>query len=202
MGRGWKRVEQFLLQLGNVMEQLSLEMYYWRFDQRHFYGNADQFSELCQKLHQLRSVQLTINVQLFDELTDDTVAGFTRSFRTAYWLDGPLGRVCVAVDLHRLYKVVQINSVPYAFSGTSLIRTVDFVNVQFNTQEEHCSALDVPGLLESTWTGFERVMITFDVKQSVPLAFLRALQSARGKSRFCWFPSRCHASLFQTNHYR
>ena len=95
MGRGWKRVEQFLLQLGDVMEQLSLEMYYWRFDQRHFYGNADQFSELCQKLHQLRSVQLTINVQLFDELTDDTVAGFTRSFRTAYWLDGPLGRaVC------------------------------------------------------------------------------------------------------------
>ena len=182
--RGWNCVEQFVSQLSDTIEELSMEMYYWHLDQLYFWKNADPFTDLCQKLHRLRSVNFSMSLQLQGEPSPDILAGFTRSFRTHYWLDGSFGRVNVAVDLHRLYNVVQISSLPYAFPWTCLLRSVDFVNVQFNTQEEQTSSMDPPTLLESSWMRFQRLAIKFDAKEPVPLTFLRALESAHANSRF------------------
>ena len=184
MGRGWNRVEQFVLRLADSLEELSLEMCYWYFDQPYFWTNGDPFTHLCQKLHRLRSVQFRMSVEILDGPSPSILAGFTQSFRTGYWLDGSLGRVNVAVDIHRLYNVVQIISLPYAFPGTCLLRSIDFVNVQFNTKDEgEYSPLDISVLLESLWTRFRRLAIEFNVDELIPLAFLRALQSMNAKSR-------------------
>lgn len=183
-GRGWNCIEQFVSQLSDTIEELSLELYYWHLDQPYFHSNADSFTDLCQKLHRLRSVNFRISLQVQGEPPSDILAGFTQSFRTYYWLDGPLGRVNVAVDLHRLFNVVQISSLPYAFPWTCVLRSVDFVNVQFNTPEEHISSMDTSIMLKSSWMRSERLAIKVDVKESVSLAFLRALQSAHTNSRF------------------
>ena len=184
MGRGWHRVEQFVLRSRDTIEELSLEMCYWHLDQPYFWKNADPFTDLCQKLHCLRSVQFRMSLQILGEPSPDILTGFTRSFQTHYWLDGSFGRVNVAVDLHRLYNVVQIISLPYAFPSTCLLRSIDFVNVQFNTKGEgKCSLLDISTLLESLWTRFRRLVIEFNVDELIPLSFLHALQSAHAKSR-------------------
>ena len=197
-GHGWNRVEKLILRLGDLMEKLTLTMHYCSSDAPYFLANADPFSEMCQKLHQLRSVRFNISVKLFIAPTRNNLAGFTRSFRTDYWLHGPLGRVCVSVDHHRIRNAVQIHSLPYNFSDILLERTVDFLDMQFNTQEEELSCpLDTARLLKSSLVDFVRLSVYFSAKESVPLAFLRALQSGHGKSRFLAAVA-CSSSLFQT----
>ena len=184
-GRGWNCIEQFVAQLHDTIEEFSLDLHYSRLDQAYFRSNADPFTDLCKKLHRLRSVKFSMLLRVHGEASlPDMLDEFTRSFRTPYWLDGPLGRVNVAVDTHRFDNLVQITSLPYAFPWTVLLRTVDFVNVQFNTQEEQTSSRDPPTMLESSWVPFRCVAIRLDVKELVPLAFLRALQSAHAKSKF------------------
>ena len=184
MGQGWHRVEQFVLRSRDTIEELSLEMCYWHLDQPYFWKNADPFTDLCQKLHRLRSVQFRMSLQILGEPPPDILAGFTRSFRTHYWLDGPLGCVNVAVDVHRIHNVVQIISLPYAFPSTCLLRSIDLVNVQFNARDEgECAPLNISALFESVWTRVQRLAIEFNVNELIPLSFLRALQSAHAKSR-------------------
>ena len=198
---GWNRVEKLILRLGDLMENLTLTMYYSSVDAPYFLLNADPFSEMCQKLHRLRSVHFNISLKLFIPPTWNNLAGFTRSFRTDYWLDGSLGRVCVGVNYHRIRNTVEIDSLPYNFPDIALKRTVDFIDMQFNTQdEERACPSDATRLLESSLVGFARLSVCFSDKESVPLAFLRALQSAHGKSRF-FVAVACSISLFQTKHW-
>ena len=159
-------------------------MYYWHCGHPHFRSNADPFTDLCRKLHRSRLVRSTINVQIYLEPPPHVLAGCTRSFRTDYWLDGPVIRVRVAVDLNRIFNVDQIISLPYHCPDTCLMRTVDFLDMQFNTPETEILSSHFTCLsLQSSWRSFRRLKLHFDEKESVPLAFLRALQSAHGRSR-------------------
>jgi hypothetical protein len=154
-------------------------MYHRCDDEPDLYYNGYRLRILCEKLLYLRSLHFAIQIQLFEQANSQTLTRFTSTFSTPFWLDGPLGCKRVCLDLHQLYGLIQMFSLPYTFSDIGLIRTIDLVNIQFNTNEKVPISLSVA--LESLWCGMNRLFISLIENQKVSLSFCQALRCPRSQ---------------------
>lgn len=135
---------------------------------------------LCEKLPHLQSIKFGIQVQLFQKATKEMISHCTKTFCTPYWLNGPFGCKEVCVNFHQLYWHLQMFSLPYTFTDGGLARTIDLVQIQFNTcKEVDQIPTDLPRALEPLWTGMTRLFVSLFKNQQIPLSFLEALQHSR-----------------------
>jgi hypothetical protein len=119
---------------------------------------------------------------------------FIDSFRTPFWLDGPLGCTRVSVDFSQLYFVMHMISLPYALRDKGLLRTLDLLDMQFNIIDEQERPLsDVSNLLADFWRRVPWLKIQFGERKDVPLSFLRTLQTYNKHGEWSW----CALSAFE-----
>jgi len=135
------------------------------------------FANLCGELSQLRRVFFAVNLRLQDKPNKDLVLKFTRTFCTPFWLYGPLGRVQVCIGFNSEMNFIQMYSLPYTYPSNAIFRTIDLIDIQFNTEtDEKKMSIDLSIALEPLWSNMRRFLSSFAKKQHVPLTFLRALQ--------------------------
>jgi hypothetical protein len=157
-------------------------MYHRCEDKSELYYNGHRLKILCEKLLYLRTLHFAIQVQLFKKPNSQTLTNFTSTFCTPFWLNGPFGCKRVCVDFNQFYGLVQMFSLPYTFSDVPLVRTIDLINIQFNThQEEKKIPINLSVELESLWRGMNRLYISLTENQKVPLSFCQALQYPRSQ---------------------
>ena len=129
------------------------------------------------KLGQLQSLNFSINIQLKTRHESSLMNDFTNSFRTPFWLDGPLGCTTVSVDFDQTHGIIHMLSLPFTFRIKSLLRTLDLLDVQLNTIEANRpTPSDLCGLLKQFWHSAPKVILHFDKKQYIPVSFLQSLQ--------------------------
>jgi len=146
--------------------------------------NGYHLMNLCKKLLCLQSLDFCIQVQLFEKPNIQTLTSFTTTFRTPFWLNGPVGRKRVCVGFHQIYGIIQMFSLPYTFSDIPLFRTIDVINIQFNTNEENEKIpVSLSVALESLWYKMNHLSISLIEKQQVPLSFLQALRCPRSHGK-------------------
>lgn len=160
-------------------------MYHRSHNEPDLYYNGSRLQILCQNLFHLRSIDFAIQVQLFVKLDYEILSNLTRTFSTPFWLDGPFGCKEVCVDFHQFYGRIQMFSLPYTFTDMGLIRTIDLINIQFNTsKEENQIPTNLSVALEPLWSGMKRLFISLTEKQKIPIAFLQALRYSRSQGQF------------------
>ncbi|CAF4000077.1 unnamed protein product [Rotaria magnacalcarata] len=183
-GKGYYRFEQLAEKFSETLEHFSLSIYHYCRGEPYLNYNGTRLSILCQKLLHLRSLHFAIQVQLCEKSNNQTLTEFTRTFRIPFWFDGPFGRKRVCVDFHQLYNIVQMFSLPYTFNGIALIRTINLIDMQFNTSEEEEKVpINLSLALESLWCGMDHIYICLAEKQKVPLPFFQALQCPRSQGK-------------------
>jgi hypothetical protein len=152
-------------------------MYHRCDDEPNLCYNGYHLMILCQKLLYLQSLDFVIQVQLFEKPNIQTLTNCTTTFRTPFWLDGPIGCKRVCVVFHQVYRLMQMFSLPYNFTDIIQLQTIDVINIQFNICEENEKiSFDLPVALESLWYKMNHLCISLTDKQKVPLSFLQALQ--------------------------
>ncbi|CAF3886759.1 unnamed protein product, partial [Rotaria magnacalcarata] len=183
-GKGYYRFEQLAEKFSETLEHFSLSIYHYCRGEPYLNYNDTRLSILCQKLLHLRSLHFAIQVQLCEKSNNQTLTEFTRTFRIPFWFDGPFGRKRVCVDFHQLYNIVQMFSLPYTFNGIALIRTINLIDMQFNTSEEEEKVpINLSLALESLWCGMDHIYICLAEKQKVPLPFFQVLQCPHSQGK-------------------
>ena len=176
--RGSIVIELFVEQFSASLVDLSLNMYHCCDENFDLYLDGHRLAKLCSKLVQLRTLHFVINVQLRGIEESRNMDYFIDSFRTPFWLDGPLGCTRVSVEFSQLYFVMHMISLPYALRDKGLLRTLDLLDMQFNIiDEQERSLYDVSNLLDDFWRRVPWLKIHFGERQDVPLSFLRTLQT-------------------------
>ncbi|CAF4292842.1 unnamed protein product, partial [Adineta steineri] len=76
-------------------------------------------------------------------------------------------------------------SLPFTFNDTTLTRSIDLTNIQFNTDlEENQTSKHLSQKLETLWFGMDRLLLSFDKSQILSSVFIQALRcpSSQGKT--------------------
>ena len=173
-GRNCSYVEQLIEKFHSALENLSLFLTHYCNGEVDICFNGHRLANLCNRLSHLCSLHFAIQVQFIEPPTSQTLFDFLQDFRTPFWLDGRLGRLKVCVNYHRIFRVVQMYSLPYTFSDNTVFRTIDLIDELYNYNEEKKEIVpnDLPDRIR--W-----LFISFLEKQNIPILFLRALQSSR-----------------------
>ncbi len=98
--------------------------------------NGRRLATLCNRLSHLRSLHFAIETQFLYRPIRQALFDFLQAFRTPFWLNGPLGHIQVCVTYHQILLCVQMYSLPYTFSDNMVFRTIDLIDVLFNSSEE------------------------------------------------------------------
>ena len=176
IGRGYIRIEELIQNFAGSLVRFSLDMFQTFGGDRYLCYNGHRLVSLCYNLSKLQSLDFSINVKLIEEPSKKMMLEFVRSFQTPFWTNGPLGYVRVGVDFNRIYTVLQMITLPYVFPESKLVRSVDLIDIKFNTCQGEQLSVDFDATLQLLWSNMQRLVIEFTPQQSVPLSFLHALQ--------------------------
>ncbi|CAF2990954.1 unnamed protein product [Rotaria sp. Silwood2] len=128
--------------------------------------------------------QLEYLGQLIKLSSRQILSDFIETFRTSFWLDGPLGSIRVCIDYHEVFGFIQMFSLPYTFSDTTLFLTIDLIGVLFNTREEKIETSDgLSVALGPLWYEMRWLLISLVKNQKIPMSFLRALQYCKRQGK-------------------
>ncbi|CAF5044408.1 unnamed protein product, partial [Rotaria magnacalcarata] len=170
-------LNQLVDRFANTLEEFSL------FLTHHCNGELDvcfdgyRLATLCSGLSHLRSLHFGIQLQFIEPPSSQIMSDFIQAFRTPFWLNGPLGCIRVCVNYHQVFRLVQMSSLPYVFSNNTVFRTIDLIDILFNTSEaEKDISNHLPIALRSLWSGMETLCISLFEKQKIPTSFIHALQ--------------------------
>jgi hypothetical protein len=105
--------------------------------------NGDHLKSLCEKLSYLQILHFDIQVQLYEEFNNQILTDFISTFATCFWLNRPFGCKRVCVNFHQFHGFLQMFSLPYTFNDIPVMRTIDLINAQFNTNEVKINNLSV-----------------------------------------------------------
>ncbi|CAF4379576.1 unnamed protein product, partial [Adineta steineri] len=134
-------------------------------------------SILCQKFLRLRSFHFVLQIQMFEKADENVINNFVNTFSTPFWLNGPFGCKRVCVDFEQIYGWIQIFSLPFTFNDTTLTRSIDLTNIQFNTDlEENQTSKHLSEKLETLWFGMDRLLLSFHKNQILSSVFIQALR--------------------------
>ena len=166
-------MEQFAASLVD----LSLSVHHHCDDKFDLCLNGHRLAILIMRLSHLRSLHFSINVQLKTRHESSLMNDFTNSFRTPFWLNGPLGCITVSVDFDQTHGIIHMLSLPFTFRIKSILRTLDLLDVQLNTIEgNRLTPTDLCGLLKQFWHSAPKVVLHFEKNQYIPVSFLQSLQ--------------------------
>ena len=161
----------------NTLEDFSLCLIHFCNGEIEHCFNGHRLATLCNKLSRLRSLHFAILGQLIKLSSRQILSDFIKTFRTSFWLDGPLGSIRVCVNYHEVFGFIQMFSLPYTFSDTTLFLTIDLIDVLFNTAEEKIQTSDDLSVgLGPLWYGMRWLLISLVKNQKIPMSFIRALQ--------------------------
>lgn len=139
--------------------------------------NGYHLMMLCKKLLYLQSLDFIIQVQLFEKPNMQTLTNCIITFRTPFWLDGPMGCKRVCVVPHQVYCIVQMFSLPYTLADVIQLHTIDILDTQFNIcKENEKISFNLPAELQALWYKMNNLYIILTDKQKVTSSFLQALQ--------------------------
>ncbi|CAF1613865.1 unnamed protein product [Adineta ricciae] len=184
-GRGCYELENLLFKFIQSLEYLSISIYHRCENEPDLNYDGYSLSILCQKLIHLRSFHFAIQIQMFEIIDENIVDNFTKTFSTPFWLNGPFGCKRVCVDFEPMYGLIQIYSLPYVFNDKNLIRSIDLVNIKFNTDlKENKKLQNLSQKLETLWVGMNRLYLHFDKNQVLSSLFIQTLQcpASQGKT--------------------
>ncbi|CAF1676382.1 unnamed protein product [Rotaria magnacalcarata] len=129
-------LEQLMGKFTNTVEEFSLCLTHYCTDEVDVCFNGHRLATLCSRLPRLRSLHFAIHLQFIERRRTQTLTDFAQTFRTPFWLDGPLGRIQVCMTYDQVFNFVQMLSLPYTFSDNILFYTIDLIDVLFNNSEE------------------------------------------------------------------
>ncbi|CAF4480991.1 unnamed protein product [Rotaria magnacalcarata] len=136
------------------------------------------------RLSRLRSLNFAIHLQFIERRSTQTLTDFAQTFRTPFWLDGPLGRIQFCMTYDQAFNFVQIFSLPYTFSDNILFYTIDLIDVLFNNSEEEKERPNNLSIaLRPLWCGMRWLFISMVEKQKIPISFIHALQCSCSQNK-------------------
>jgi hypothetical protein len=184
-GRDCSCLEQLVEKFNCTLEKFSLFLTHYCNGEIDVCFDGHRLTTLCNMLSHLRSLHFVLQVEFFEQPTKEILYNFLQPFRTAFWLDGPLGRIQVCVNYHQVSRLMQMYSLPYTFSDDTVFRTIDLIDELFNhSEEEKEIEINLSVALEPLWYGMTSLFISFVENQEIPILFLRALQSSHSQSKF------------------
>ncbi|CAF1439090.1 unnamed protein product [Adineta steineri] len=184
-GRGCYELENLLLKFVQSLESLSISMYHRCDNEPDLNYNGYSLSILCQNFLHLRSFHFVLQIQMFEKADENIINNFVNTFSTPFWLNGPFGCKRVCVDFEQIYGWIQMFSLPFTFNDTTLTRSIDLTNIQFNTDlEENQTSKHLSQKLETLWFEMDRLLLSFDKNQILSSVFIQALRcpSSQGKT--------------------
>jgi hypothetical protein len=181
-------LEQLMNKFTNTVEEFSLCLTHYCNGEVDICFNGHRLALLCSRLSHLRSLNFAIQVQFIERRSTQTLTDFVQTFRTPFWLDGPLGHIQVCVTYHQAFDYVQMYSLPYTFSDNTLFCTIDLLDVIFNNIEEEKERPNNLSIeLRPLWYGTKWLFISSVEKQKIPISFVHALQCPYSQSKLILF---------------
>ncbi|CAF1368399.1 unnamed protein product [Adineta ricciae] len=175
-GQDCSCLERLVDKFSETLEKFSLFLIHYCRGDIDMCFNGCRLATLCKKLSRLQSIHFAIHIPLMERATHQILCGFIQAFRTPFWLDGPLGCIQVCVNYHQINRCVQMCSLPYTFTGSTLFHTIDLIDALFNNiEEEKQIQTDLSTTLASLWRETKWLFISFTENQKIPISFLRAL---------------------------
>ncbi|CAF1077565.1 unnamed protein product [Adineta steineri] len=187
-GRGCYELENLLLKFIQSLASLSISMYHRCNNEPDLNYDGYSLSILCRKFLHLRSFHFALQIQMFEKADENVINNFVNTFSTPFWLNGPFGCKRVCVDFEQIYGCLQIFSLQFTFNDTTLTRSIDLTNIQFNTDlEENQTSKHLSQKLETLSFGMDRLLLSFDKNQILSSVFIQALRCPSSQELICWF---------------